>query len=431
MSFNQKEFHSMKHCLEQVSRFPILSALMGRRSRRFSAGAHIESGPFAFKSNKEVQPLTEIERSLIISTMAGNTGWSHLIPFNKKYTPYLPNYAGSATGRVFPSAAGFQTTDLFFTDDSGVYYLSTKDSFPTKHNQMAAEIDFEDYLQQSDSSFQKISNERLQIPQKEPHIESHNLWVTNTPGSLLAIPVADLAQHVLLALCYLVQNGYGIIDDINKRVIPGLEKFDQMIDLNSPFPLSFLDQQCLGEATVELSVSCFAGTLMLQAMGLGGWMYDGINPISIFGVSGDPNNKGLGFQADTREDWNFPNPTGIKGIFETKCPPYYPRMKDAVKSVVNRKFGKGGPFSETTSGPWKNTEKIRTSAAPHTEEFIECVSIMAQYIYDTFGKFPATVPSAYCLMYLQAFHLDTEFYDHFYKEGSYLQTHADHQKKWH
>ena len=170
---------------------------------------------------------------------------------------------------------------------------------------------------------------------------------------------------------------------------------------------------------------------MLQAMGLGGWMYDGINPISIFGVSGDPDNKGLGFQADTREDWNFPNPTGIKGIFETKCPPYYPRMKDAVKSVVNRKFGKGGPFSETTSGPWKNTEKIRISAAPHTEEFIECVSVMAQYIYDTFGKFPATVPSAYCLMYLQAFHLDTEFYDHFYKDGSYLQTHADHQKKWH
>ena len=37
----------------------------------------------------------------------------------------------------------------------------------------------------------------------------------------------------------------------------------------------------------------------------------------------------------------------------------------------------------------------------------------------------------FILMYLQAHHLDLEFYDKFYKPGAYLKTHAQHMKKWH
>ena len=34
-------------------------------------------------------------------------------------------------------------------------------------------------------------------------------------------------------------------------------------------------------------------------------------------------------------------------------------------------------------------------------------------------------------IYLQAHHLDLEFYDEFYKPGAYLRTHADHMARWH
>ena len=34
----------------------------------------------------------------------------------------MANYAGAAAGRTFPSAAGFHTAELFFTDDSGLYF---------------------------------------------------------------------------------------------------------------------------------------------------------------------------------------------------------------------------------------------------------------------------------------------------------------------
>lgn len=431
MTRKTPEVNQRLKCLEEISEFPLLSALLGRRSRRFAKGAKIDSGPFAYTSGKPVHPLNEFETSLIVSSMAGNSGWGHLIPFNKKYTPFLPNYSGSAGGRTFPSAAGFHTVDLFFTDDHGTYFLTTKDMPPPPHNQMTADLDIDEWLKSTQERIQKLSPRRLQIPNEEPHIESHNLWVANSPGSLFAIPVSDLAQHMILVLCYLLQNGYGITDDINRRAIPGLEKFSRMIDMNSLYPLSFVEQLTMAEATVEISTSCFAGALLLQAMGLGGWMYDGIDRHSVFGVTGAPGNLGLGFSSEKRDNWNFPNPTGLKGVFECHCPPYFSSMADAVRSVVKRKYGEGGPFSEKTPGPWKDTRIIRGSAAPHNEEFIDCVTLQAQYIYDTFGKFPATIPSAYCLMYLQAFHLDLDFYDHFYKDGAYLDTHARHDKTWH
>jgi hypothetical protein len=56
---------------------------------------------------------------------------------------------------------------------------------------------------------------------------------------------------------------------------------------------------------------------------------------------------------------------------------------------------------------------------------------MAQSVFDTFGKFPATVPSLSETVYLQAHHLDLEFYDRFYEPGSYLRTHAEHMERWH
>ena len=59
------------------------------------------------------------------------------------------------------------------------------------------------------------------------------------------------------------------------------------------------------------------------------------------------------------------------------------------------------------------------------------MALQAQYLYDTFGKFPATVPSISCFMDLQAHHLDLEFYDHFFEPGAYLESHAKHLERWH
>lgn len=106
-------------------------------------------------------------------------------------------------------------------------------------------------------------------------------------------------------------------------------------------------------------------------------------------------------------------------------------MRVAVEAVCERKFGEGGPFHEKTPGPWQDSPKVRSAALVHDERFRECVAYQAQYLFDTFGKFPGTVPSMFVMMYLQAHHIDLEFYDQFYRPGAYLQTHKKHKERWH
>jgi hypothetical protein len=106
-------------------------------------------------------------------------------------------------------------------------------------------------------------------------------------------------------------------------------------------------------------------------------------------------------------------------------------MRAAVEAFTQRKFGPGGPYHADTPGPWKESARVRSGAQTHSEEFKECVALQAQYIYDRFGKFPGTVPSIFSLMYLQAHHLDLEFYDHHFGAGAYLQTHVEHMARWH
>jgi hypothetical protein len=261
-------------------------------------------------------------------------------------------------------------------------------------------------------------------------MEMHNEWCANVPGSTLIIPVADLAQHVLLSLCYLVQGGVCVYDDRNDRPIPGLERFKNRVDVANPFPLSFLEQMSLTEVTVEISCACYAGALMQQAMGLGGWMFEGINPFSILGASGDPAVPGLGFRFDMIPNQPLPHVTGREGVFEGHCPPHFSNMRAAVESVVQRKYGKGGPFNANTGGPYKESDAVRGAAAPIDDEFVECVATMAQYVQDTFGRFPATVPAIFTLMYLQTHQLDTDFYDKHFEPGAYLHTHAAHSGNW-
>jgi hypothetical protein len=89
-------------------------------------------------------------------------------------------------------------------------------------------------------------------------------WLIS-PGTLLIIPVADLAQHLLLGLCYFLQNDAVIRDDVHGCPIPGIES--SKTSSTSKTPLTFVEQWSLIEVTAELSTSCYAGVLMLQAMG--------------------------------------------------------------------------------------------------------------------------------------------------------------------
>jgi hypothetical protein len=411
--------------------FSLVDAILGRRSRRFGMGMEIPSGVFQYKSKHAPQPLSEIEKMAVVTAMAGNTGWHNLIPFNARYQPKLPNYAGAAGGRCLPSAAGFHTSSLFFTDDDGVYVLDTRDAPALVDRQASGQIDFEAFVEANRKRVRKLQDGRLKMPYETPYFEGHNIWVANRPGTLLAFPVVDMAQQMILALMYFLQNGQVMYDDINRRAIPGMQRYERLAKPADVLPLTFAEMFVFSEGIIEIGSACCVGALVLQGMGLGGWMFSGLNPYAVLGVLGDAKCPGLGFSFEQKEGWSVPNPTGLKGVFEGYCPPFYKDMRAAVEAAFERKFGAGGPFNADTPGPWKDSSKVRGAAQVHDEEFLDCLTLEAQYVLETFGKFPATVPSIWLVQYVQAQHIDLESYDKFYKPGAYLGTHAEHMEQWH
>ncbi|MEZ5209581.1 hypothetical protein [Gordonia sp. (in: high G+C Gram-positive bacteria)] len=413
--------------LTTAARFPLFDAIRGRRSRRFPVGGSIPSGELAYTSSEPVQPLSETERAVVLSAVTGVTGFHFGITHHPGYAPKLPNYPGTAVGRTFPTAAGFGTTDFFFTDDTGTYFLSSRDSLPEPAD---TGDDLEDWLNQTVSRYRKLSDRRIHLPREEPYLEGHNTWIANHPGSLLVIPVADLAQHFIANLAFFLQNGYGVYDDVNHRPIPGADD-SSLRHAGEPFPLSFVEQYTLAEASAELITAAYNGHLVLGALGLGGWTFDGIDRLSILGASGDPDVPGLGFDVQYDDRWALPNPTGLPGVFETLSRPHVSDAAEAVERFVERKFGPGGPLHPRTPGPWHDTARVRGSAAPYDRRFRDLLTAQVAYVDDTFGKIPGTVPTVHILNYLQAQHLDTAFYDTHFTPGAYLSTHRDHQKAWH
>jgi hypothetical protein len=420
-----------RDALARVATFPLLDAIFGRRSRRFPMGGELPDGPLAYRSTHEHVPLSELETLLILAVMGGTTGWHFGITRHARYAPAFANYNGAAAGRTIPSAAGFHTSELFYTDDSGLYFMATRDAGALV-DPAVEEVTVELMLERHRDRIVKLSDERLHIPRAEPYLEGHNTWIANEPGSLLAIPIADIAQHHIANICFFTQNGYCLYDDINQRPIPGLEEFGDIVDIAEPMPLSFVEQYSLTEATAELMTSSYNGALLLQAMGLGGWSFDGIEHMTLLGASGDPEIPGLGFRFDTDPRWGTPNPTGrTDGTFHAYFPPHFPTMAAAVDAFCARKFGPGGPYHPDTPGAWTESRAIRSSAQRHDDRFRACVTRQCEYTYETWRKFPGTVPSVWVMNFLQAQHLDLDFYDRFFRPGAILPSHRDHMQAWH
>ena len=100
-------------------------------------------------------------------------------------------------------------------------------------------------------------------------------------------------------------------------------------------------------------------------------------------------------------------------------------LVEALFGRRSRRFARGG---EIPDGPlaWTDSPGVRGSAQIHDPAFKACVARQAQYVFDMFGKFPATVPSVFIMNYVQAHHLDLDFYDRFFRPGAYLRTNVEH-----
>jgi hypothetical protein len=123
---------------------------------------------------------------------------------------------------------------------------------------------------------------------------------------------------------------------------------------------------------------------------------------------------------------------GLDGVFESYCPPYYPDMGSAVQAIFDAKWGKSGIYKEE-GGPvaLKDRQSLDRLVARTPDWCLEATKAFCQYVWETYGRFPATVDPMAMNIWFQAHHLETDFYDQYYQPGAYHQAVKDHMGTWH
>ena len=175
--------------------------------------------------------------------------------------------------------------------------------------------------------------------------------------------------------------------------------------------------------------------LALQAMGLGGWIFSASIGPMIMGLMGFrfhiPDRMGP-IKPLNEQMGPMPAPVGLDGHFQAYCPPYYPDMGAAVQAIWDAKWGRAGIYKEE-GGPvaFKERQSLDRLVNKTPDWCLEATKTLCDYIWQTYGRFPATVDPMEMNIWFQAHHLETAFYDRYYQPGAYPQTVKDHMAAWH
>ena len=372
-------------------------------------------------------PLSQEEIRYLLFAGVGETG-QHLADMQYVRRTGREDGQGMAImnfqGRTVASACAANTTKLFVTDDEGVYFASA-----VSHPESGIP-----------SELITLQQRRLEIPRRLPYMLSFNQWYTNRPGTLYMIPVTEVARVYLNLLLVLLSEEYGyfFVDTDNGNAGCGLDAFRRSRgghlhdnpSTNRVMTLRDLDAAINDTALQEQGLVCQNLFLMTQAIGLGGGIQSVGSGRHLLGL--EPQIfSGLGFSfqpsgvAGVRS-----NPVGLANLWEGPCPPFVSSIEEAVLSLIDSKFGLGGIYTAPTSRPWMNPDG-GSRIMPHDQRAIEAVIEFCNYVYRTYGRFPAHADAFKTVIAFQAHHLDVGFYDKFYPSESVPQAHRDHFAAWH
>jgi hypothetical protein len=275
--------------------------------------------------------------------------------------------------------------------------------------------------------------------------------LSNRAGTTILFPVVDMTRQYINALMYLLTEPDGhrpmIVDDRNFYLPAGTRKWARsgFVNRELKVPLGVLGPM---RTQIEADLLLQNVMLLLQAMGLGGWIHASVAPLHMLGNPYLSLQKGLGFRHEKpafslldlpRWGTLLPrlrsHPVGLDGLLECMCPPYYKSMADAVQAVVDTKYGAHGVYADpeyfqTIFKDDRGRDYLRE--VPHYDpRVVECVKDICTYIHKTHRRFPAHVDAVYVPgVWIQAHHLDLDYYDTLFK-GGYTETQAKHQVRWH
>lgn len=423
--------------------YPLYDALVNRRSRRFPLGATL-GGLTPFESPGDPVPLSQAEEALLVFAGTGRTGLNladmHFMDESGRST--RANTMLQFESRTYPSACGAHATELFYTNDEGVFASPLRDAGGDAVIEFTGADEAEQIVREYGRTGPRtvqLRDERLDLPMEEPIVVEFNQWNANQPGSTLFMPVTDVTQEYINLLITYMTGGTYFYDDLNGNAEPLRRYADSgLLSAATPMALSDFERRvCLLTTGPEQAFMCQNMFLAVQALGLGGWIFSASPGPVVMG--GTPLMEGLGFrfhdvhvQGPRRPLGGAPArvPVGIDGVFTSFTPPYFGSMADAVQAVIDGKWGAGGIFCGAATAV--DAGQVDVTKVPRTERWaVDAAKDLCEYIWATYGRFPATIDPMQMNIWFQAHHLETGFYDRYYRPGAYHQAIRDHMTEWH
>jgi len=448
---------------ERLARYPLLEALIERRSRRFGSGMSLNGGPLAYDSQHVPQPLSLEEEAALAFAGCGVTGFALAeLPYESGDLPEAGsgNIMTHFVGRTVASGDAMHNITLFVINEEGVWMLKRPQDYPRSEIAGLSHAAHEHRLVELyEKSRVRIAEGRHDVPRELPFVAPFNKWSANSPGTTYFLPVAEctaLYINILLSV-FDEEFGYFVVDERNRFKPPGIARFARSKGghlHDDPregrfATVGFLETWLYEFVAIEQGGMLQNLALMTQALGLGGFPHFAAHPFIWFQTLGfrmqeNPFSRTIGAGPLTKrlmkalgKDLPVPTAVGLERddatFIKPFCPPYYHNMEEAVLAFVAYKYEQGkGTFRDGGAATgWQDGARVQARIPRYSDEAIAATVAYCEYVYERYGRFPANSGPFRTVLAHQAHHLDPEFYDRFYRPEALTDTqrrHPDHRQ---
>ncbi len=449
--------------LRPFAKYPLLDALIERRSRRFALGMRLHGGPLAYDSAEAPRPLSLEEEAALAFAACGVTGYALAeLPYQGGGIPEAGegNIMVNFIGRTAASGHALHYVTVFVINDDGAWMLKRPQDYPRTEIadliQAAREHRLVDLYEKARV---RIANRRVDVPRQVPFVPPFNKWAANLPGTTYFLPVNEFTEdyiNVLLS-AFGEEFGFFVVDDRNRFQPAGIAAFARSRGghlhddprAGRVATLSFMETWLYEFAAIEQGGILQNLALMTQALGLGGFPHFAAHPFIWF--------QALGFRMEQihfsrtigagpvmrgllrvgRKDTLVPTAVGLERngemLLKPFCPPYYRTMKEAVLAFVDYKYAQGtGTFRDggAVTG-WRDGAAVQAGIPRYSDQAIAATIAYCEYVYRRYGRFPANSGPFRTVLAHQAHHVDPAFYERFYRGDVLTDTQRRHREECH
>ena len=429
---------------EDLNQFPLLQALRERRSRRFGLGMKIPGGSLAYESRHQPRPLSEEEIGALVFAASGITG--HALADLCYTKDGGGGIMAGLVARTIASGDALQTVSLVVTNDEGTYLIRRPRELAAVEIPKLIELgrrgEFTELYQRCRV---KLQEGRAKTPAEPLFNINANRWSAHAPGTTYLLPINDLTFMYVNGLLEILneQTGAFILDERNHFLPAGLGKFarDHGGHLESDphkgrvATVRQVEQFVTEFVTIEQGMMLQNLGLMAEALGLGGFPNFANHEFAWFQALGFRMHEmpasryvGAGWLPSLmmkllRRNPRIPYPVGLERdgevLLKPFCPPCYKSMAEAVRAVVETKYGPGGVFRSAGHGSaWTKHESVVSEVPRVSEAALQATIAHCEYLWNRYGRFPVYMPPYRTVLGFQACHLDVNFYDKFYQPGA-------------